>query len=96
MWKVDALQAVGVAICGKWVNCKLSESPKYAEAKRREKKGNKRNIDGAKYSAKRWRGKGGSYQQREQPSAQREISGTENTGTLSVKGRRKPRPPGNR
>ena len=83
-------------MCGKWIDCKLSEYPKYAEAKRREKKGNKRNIDDAKYSAKRWRGKGGSYQQREQPSAQREISGTENTGTSFVKGRRKPRPPGNR
>ena len=33
---------------------------------------------------------------RQREGAQREISGAENTGTLSVKGRSKPRPPGSR
>ena len=82
-----------VAICGKWIECKLSAYPKYAEANRREKKRNKRNMDGAEPAAKRGRGRGRGYQRQQQSAEQGGVSSAQRGGTLSVKGRRKPRPP---
>ena len=79
-------------LCGKWIDCKLSAYPKYAEAKRREKKGKKRDIDGAQPAAKRGRGRGSGYQAQRQSQAQRDIVSAQRGGNLSVRGRRKPRP----
>ena len=70
-----------VAICGKWIDCKLSSYPKYADAKRREKKRKDRNSETVPPPAKRGRGRGRGYKR---------------GGSLSVKGRRKPAPPGGR
>ena len=58
-----------VDICGEWMECKLSAYPKYAEAKRQEKKGRKRDVDGAQSAAKRGRGRSRRYQMQRQSQA---------------------------
>ena len=80
-------------ICGESIDCKLSAYPKHAEAKRREEKEKKRDIDGAQPAAKRGRGRSCGYQAQRQSQALSDIVSAQRGGSLSVRRRRKPRPP---